>query len=86
MRRRAFIAALGGAAAWPLAAGAQQVPVVGYLYSGSSASPLLLAAFHKGLGETGHIESRNVTIEYRWANNAIRSTAGTGSGSGSSAR
>ena len=71
MKRRTFIAALGSAAAWPYVIAAQQVPVVGYLYSGSPASPLLLAAFHKGLGETGHIEGQNVTVEYRWANNAF---------------
>jgi putative ABC transport system substrate-binding protein len=72
MRRREFIAFLGGAAVtWPLAARAQQGSIVGYLYSGSPASPLLLAAFRKGLGETGHIEGRDVTVEYRWANNAF---------------
>jgi hypothetical protein len=47
------------------------VPVVGYLYFGSAATPLLLAAFRKGLGDTGHIEGKNVAIEYRWANNAL---------------
>ena len=74
MKRRAFIAGLGSAAAWPLVVRGQQgeqMRRVGYLYSGSPASPLLLAAFHKGLGETGHIEGQNVTIEYRWANNAF---------------
>ncbi|MFZ0124321.1 MAG: ABC transporter substrate binding protein, partial [Xanthobacteraceae bacterium] len=71
MRRREFFAALGSAAAWPLVTAAQQVPVVGYLYFGSAATPLLLAAFRKGLGDTGHIEGKNVAIEYRWANNAL---------------
>ena len=71
MRRRTFIAGLGSAAAWPLVTAAQQVPVVGYLYFGSAATPLLLAAFRKGLGDTGHIEGKNVAIEYRWANNAL---------------
>ena len=44
---------------------------MGYLYFGSATSPLLLAAFHKGLGDTGHIEGKNVAVEYRWANNAL---------------
>ena len=71
MRRREFIAGLGGAVVWPHVIAAQQVPVVGYLYFGSATSPLLLAAFHKGLGDTGHIEGKNVAVEYRWANNAL---------------
>ena len=70
MRRREFIAALGGAAAaWPLAANAQQaIPVIGYL-SGLSAGdrPVHLEAFHKGLGVAGYVAGHNVAIEYRYA-------------------
>jgi putative tryptophan/tyrosine transport system substrate-binding protein len=74
MRRREFITLLGGAAvAWPLAALAQHVavPVIGYLYSGSEVSQPLLAAFQKGLGESGYFENQNVAIQYRWANNVL---------------
>src|SRR5262252_6837832 len=70
MGRREFVALLGGAAAWPLAAWAQHAtgPVIGLL--GSETPDWYadrLRAFREGLGETGYVEGRNVTIDYRWA-------------------
>jgi putative ABC transport system substrate-binding protein len=69
MRRREFIAGFGSAAARPVAARAQQpaMPVIGFVNSGSAnAAAGWVAAFHKGLGETGYVEGRNVTVEYHW--------------------
>jgi putative ABC transport system substrate-binding protein len=67
MKRRAFIAALGGAAAWPLAAWAQQpaMPVVGFI-SGTWPNADRLRALHQGLKETGYIEGENFIITYSW--------------------
>jgi putative tryptophan/tyrosine transport system substrate-binding protein len=75
MRRREFIAGLGSAAAWPFAARAQRrpaMPVVGYLYRGSPRpNENLVAAFRKGMSETGYVEGRNVAVEYRFAEDHI---------------
>jgi putative ABC transport system substrate-binding protein len=72
MNRREIIAGLGGAAAWPLLARAQQslVPVIGYLGSQSADdSKFITVPFLQGLKETGYVEGQNVAIEYRWAEN-----------------
>src|SRR5260370_31690625 len=71
MRRREFITLVGGtAAAWPLAARAQQpaVPVVGYISSASADEPsTYLAPFRQGLGQVGYVEGQNLAIEFRFA-------------------
>jgi putative tryptophan/tyrosine transport system substrate-binding protein len=69
MRRREFIAVLGGAVAWPVVLRAEQraMPVIGFVYVGwADASAGWVAAFRKGLGETGYVEGQNMTVEYHW--------------------
>src|SRR3954452_22830679 len=67
MRRREFITLLGGSAAWPVAARAQQpMLLIGYV-SSASADASYMAAFRQGLADMGHTEGRNVATEFRWA-------------------
>ena len=78
IQRREFIAGLGGAAAWPLAARAQRpaIPVIGYLGVRSAATDAsYVEAFRQGLSENGFIAGRNVQIEFHWANNPANQRA-----------
>lgn len=68
MRRREFIAGLGGAVAWPLAVGAQSMPTVGFLISASQAGyASVMGPILTGLADAGYVDGKNVRIEYRWA-------------------
>ena len=69
MKRREFMALIGAAGAWPLAAhGQNRRALIGYLATGSDDQPDVLAAFRQGLKETGYVEGQNAAIEFFWSN------------------
>jgi putative ABC transport system substrate-binding protein len=73
MNRRDLLSLLGGAAAWPVAARAQAMPVIGYLNPrAANEDSTLLEGFRRGLGETGYVEGRNVEVQYRWAEDQFK--------------
>jgi putative ABC transport system substrate-binding protein len=69
MKRRTFVAGLGAAAAWPLAARGQTIPIIGVLEGGTSDGAGNLVPLRQGLRDTGYVEGRNLKIEYRFADN-----------------
>src|SRR5436309_16121123 len=73
LKRGVFISLLGGAAAWPLAAPAQQpiTPVIGFLHPTNDNFPDRMRGLRRGLKDSGYIEGENVTILYRWAENQL---------------
>jgi putative ABC transport system substrate-binding protein len=69
VKRREFIAGLGGAAAWPVVARAQQLPAVGFLHPASpEAFEHSIIGFRRGLDDAGFVEGQNIVIEYHWVN------------------